>query len=261
MNKQELINVPRIMFPVGTEVLIKGKIVGLKVLDDRFVENVVKLDYGEQIIAPNAAIYVKDEPEAGHADEAPRYVKNILARLRELPLHDREVWLKAIMSEFEQDFSHAKWREGYEQGKFEGMVGREKVTVPQFVADWLEQSDWREETLGEQSVFDVLDNLKNDSKNGYYENVNRWIDGNGDLFARAWLDGYEVEKEKRYLVKLKGVFKGYEYLNFKFGRVWTFSNEEENEEYRTCHTKKELEEAGFGWVFDCEGVEVEEVER
>lgn len=67
-----------------------------------------------------------DESEIGYADEAPRYVKNILARLRELPLHDREVWLKAIMSEFEQDFSRAKWREGYEQGKIEGMVEREK---------------------------------------------------------------------------------------------------------------------------------------
>ncbi|HHK7807882.1 TPA: DUF1642 domain-containing protein, partial [Streptococcus pneumoniae] len=65
-----------------------------------------------------------DESEIGYADEAPRYVKNILARLRELPLHDREVWLKAIMSEFEQDFSRAKWREGYEQGKIEGMVER-----------------------------------------------------------------------------------------------------------------------------------------
>ena len=140
MNQEELINAPRIMFPVGTEVLIKGKIVGLKVLDDMFVENVVKLDYGEQIIAPNDAIYVKDEPEAGHADEAPRYVKNVLARLRELPLHNREVWLKAIMSEFGQDFSHAKWREGYEQGKFEGMVKREKVKVPQFVADWYEEN-------------------------------------------------------------------------------------------------------------------------
>ena len=80
-----------------------------------------------------------------------------------------------------------------------------------------------------------------------------------EIFARAWLDGYEVEKEKRYLVKLKGIFKGCEYLNFKFGRVWTFSNEEENEEYRTCHTKKELEEAGFGWVFDCPGIQIEEV--
>lgn len=75
----------------------------------------------------------------------------------------------------------------------------EKVIIPKFVADWIEQSDWREETLGEQSVFDVLDNLKNDSKNGYYENVNRWIDGNGDLFARAWLDGYEIQ-ETRYVV-------------------------------------------------------------
>ena len=77
------------------------------------------------------------ESETGHADEAPRYVKNILARLRELPLHDREVWLKAIMGEFEKDFSHAKWREGYEQGNVEGMVEREKVTIPQFVADWI----------------------------------------------------------------------------------------------------------------------------
>ena len=71
-----------------------------------------------------------------------------------------------------------------------------KVKIPQYVADWLKENDWREETLGEQSVFDVFDNLKNDSKNGYYENVKRWIDENRDLFARAWLDGYTVEKEK-----------------------------------------------------------------
>ena len=81
-----------------------------------------------------------DEPETGHADEAPRYLKNILARLRELPLHNREVWLKVIMSEFKQDFSRAKWREGYEQGRIEGMVEREKVKVPQFVADYIEES-------------------------------------------------------------------------------------------------------------------------
>ena len=81
-----------------------------------------------------------DEPEMGHADEAPRYVKNILARLRELPLHNREVWLNAIMGEFEKDFSSAKWREGYEQGKFEGMLERDKVTIPQFVAEYIEES-------------------------------------------------------------------------------------------------------------------------
>ena len=254
MNKQELINVPRIVFPVGTEVLIKGKIVGLNVLDDRFVENVVKLAYGEQIIAPNDAIYVKDELETGQTDEALRYVKNILARLRELPLHDREVWLKAIMGEFEQDFSHAKWREGYEQGKFEGEYIPEKVTIPQFVADWLKENDLREETLGEQSVFDVFDSLKNDSKNGYYENVKRWIDENGDLFARAWLDGYEVEEEKRYTVVMKETKQPLYYnagdkkLFFSLGGL------------ATNFTRKQLEEANFGWVFDCPGIEIEEVE-
>lgn len=196
-----------------------------------------------------------DEPERGHADKAPRYVKNVLARLRELPLHDREVWLKAIMGEFEQDFSHAKWREGYEQGKPEGVVEREKVTIPQFVADWLKENDWREETLGEQSVFDVFDNLKNDSKNGYYENVKRWIDENRDLFARAWLDGYEVEEEKRYEVilcngqSLKTVYRqGEDRLDFEkeYGDLERF-------------TRKQLEEANFGWVFDCPGIEIKEV--
>lgn len=92
-----------------------------------------------------------DDQHSGHVEEAPRYVKNILARLRELPLHDREVWLKAIMSEFERDFSHAIWREGYKQGKFEGeWVGQQlkdadkircelnRVKIPEFAADVIE---------------------------------------------------------------------------------------------------------------------------
>ena len=218
------------------------------------------IDLGRPCLDVVELVKQLDEPEMGHADEAPRYLKNILARLRELPLHDREVWLKVIMSEFKQDFSHAKWREGYEQGKLEGMVEREKVTIPQFVADWLKENDLREETLGEQSVFDVFDSLKNDSKNGYYENVKRWIDENGDLFARAWLDGYEVEEEKRYEVKLKNVPDLFGILNFgKHSKEWLFSDSNTNNHHRTTHTRKELEEAGFGWVFDCPGIEIEEV--
>ena len=198
-----------------------------------------------------------DEPEMGHTDEAPRYVKNILARLRELPVHDREVWLKAIMSEFEQDFSHAKWREGYEQGKLEGMLNCEKVTVPQFVADWIEYCKFTHADL--QSALVVGDvyfynyaNQKDFSKlKEFLETEN-----NQETFARAWLDGYEVEKEKRYEVilcngqSLKTVYRqGSDHLDFKmvYGDLESF-------------TRKQLEEADFGWVFDCPGVEVEEVE-
>ena len=125
--------------------------------------------------------------------------------------------VKKLIKEFEErktiigNFQgYAVWWEDVKE-IFEQLDEPRKVQIPQFVADWLEQSDWREETLGEQSVFDVLDNLKNDSKNGYYENVNRWIDGNGDLFARAWLDGYEIQ-ETRYVVTDGNhlYFKGYQ---------------------------------------------------
>lgn len=103
MNKQELIK----------------RIEGLKNIFGNKCEY-VKIDFVIELASE------LDELEAGRADEALRYVKNILARLRELPLHDREVWLKTIMGEFEQDFSRAKWREGYEQGKLEGALEYEK---------------------------------------------------------------------------------------------------------------------------------------
>lgn len=149
-----------------------------------------------------------DESETGHADEAPRYVKNVLARLRELPLHDREVWLKAIMGEFEQDFSHAKWREGYEQGKFEGVVEREKVTIPQFVADWIANvkrngfkfrntSEYYEEIAPSDDVYRVMYYIFKEGIVG--EKIKSWINENRDVFARAWLDGYDIQ-ETKYVV-------------------------------------------------------------
>ena len=206
-----------------------------------------------------------DEPETGHADEAPRYVKNILARLRELPLHDREVWLKAIMGEFEQDFSHAKWREGYEQGKLEGACAGQQLkdadkirkelnrpVVQQFVADWIKESRKTCKDVAELFEFDFTN-----------DEVGKWFmqERPFDLVARAWLDGYEVEKEKRYRVKMKGLSEHYSYLNYdSIDNEWYFTDSENGPAVGTNRTRKELEEAGFGWVFDCPGMEIEEVE-
>lgn len=152
----------------------------------------------------------------GHADEAPRYVKNILARLRELPLHDREVWLKAIMGEFEQDFSHAKWREGYEQGKFEGAwvvnqlkdadkIRQElnKSVIPKFVADFITEQKKLGHTLS-YSIDACMSDI-----------VAEWSWDNSELFALAWIFGYKVEKEKRYLVKLKGLCRNEERMKIQ----------------------------------------------
>nr|DAT14971.1 MAG TPA: Protein of unknown function (DUF1642) [Caudoviricetes sp.] len=206
-------------------------------------------------------IRLLDEPEAGHADEAPRYVKNILARLRELPLHDREVWLKAIMSEFEHDFSHAKWREGYEQGKFEGMVKREKVTIPQFVADWYEEN----KDGFEGNLYRCAYNIPSVFDGAKLNEFERWFLTAGTKPFQTLVNmhqfGYEVEKEKRYLVKVKGVSDNSFRLKYHPDtKRWIMGSNVNNSGLIAYHTRKELEEAGFGWIFSCEGIEVEEVE-
>ncbi|HEP3563259.1 TPA: DUF1642 domain-containing protein [Streptococcus pyogenes] len=199
-----------------------------------------------------------DEPSSEHAEEAPRYVKNILARLRELPLHDREVWLKAIMGEFERDFSHAKWREGYEQGKFEGMIESEKVKIPQFVADWIEAC--KENLAIGLYIAMNPDFMKQWNKS---DKLISWVRkiNNQNLFARAWLDGYEVEKEKRYKVVMPNVSSsGGVLTRIKHDDSWIWIDTLGTIVEGRTHTRKELEAAGFGWVFDCPGIEIEEVE-
>lgn len=128
----------------------------------------------------------------------------------------------------------------------------EKVVIPQFVADWIEE--------GKKHCKDVSDLFGFDFTN---DEVGKWFTQERpfDLVARAWLDGYEVEKEKRYIIKLKGVPDGAKFLKYaKVIQEWYFGMRRHNSDIEVIHTHKELEEGGFGWVFDCEGVEVEEVE-
>ena len=132
------------------------------------------------------------------------------------------------------------------------MIEREKVTIPQFMADYIDISKFYVRTLHY-----ALENSP--------EKVNLWLCENEinrqNTFARAWLDGYEVEKEKRYTIRFKNIRKETRYL--KYDRVvenWYFGVEQCSKETKISHTRKELEEANFGWVFDCEGIEIEEVE-
>ena len=124
-----------------------------------------------------------------------------------------------------------------------------KVKVPQFVADWIENSKQEKR------------NLRNALNNGS-EKMRLWLldQENYDLFARAWLDGYEVEKEKRYLVKIKGNIKENMLVYGELLERYYFTKSLSLDNAIYSHTRKELEEAGFGWVFDCPGIEIEEVE-
>lgn len=137
--------------------------------------------------------YQFEEADAYRANDNPFYLRNVLARLRELPEHDRKVWMDEIMHEFANDYGSVKYTLGYEQGKFDGAVEAEKpntVVIPQFVAEWLEDCKGKK-----QSLYSALQDC---------DSVNNWLDieGNEELFARAWLDGYEVEQEKLYTVEI-----------------------------------------------------------
>lgn len=140
--------------------------------------------------------------------------------------------------------------------KIEQLDEPQRPVVPQFVADLIEEARIYEWDLDD--VFDHIVEEPGDSE------IYIWFytPGNIDVFARAWLDGYEVEKEKQYLVRIKGIMSGDDYLNFdSFKKEWYLADKVNHEVVTTHHTRKELEEANFGWVFDCPGVEIEEVEE
>ena len=142
--------------------------------------------------------------------------------------------------------------------EYEKLNKPEKVKVPQFVADWIEVC---KEHLTTSLYTAMNPNFMKENNQSF--DLILWIKktSNQDLFARAWFDGYEAEKEKRYLVKVKGVCGNYETLNCeKHSKKWLFSDREENSLYKTKHTRKELEDAGFSEVFNSPLFEVEEVE-
>ena len=123
----------------------------------------------------------------------------------------------------------------------------EKVVVPQFVADYIE--------FKKANNFHVYGAMRV-IEDHYDKRVPEWFyEGNIEKFCLAWILGYEVEKEKRYTVVMKETRQPLYYnagdkkLFFSLGGL------------ATNFTQKQLEEANFGWVFDCEGIEIEEVKE
>ena len=128
----------------------------------------------------------------------------------------------------------------------------EKVVIPEFVADWI----FKAQLVDRFSLRTAIKNVTIDLYSEESKKVKEWLnnDRNQETFARAWLDGYTIEKEKRYRVKIKTLN---DYLNETETGIHFYNDYTNNKTF----TRKELEDAGFGWVFDCEGIEVEEVEE
>lgn len=203
-----------------------------------------------------------DEPQ-------PIKLKDVIARIKVFDGGTQKVWLNEILNELGSDYGTLKYKAGYEQGKLEGeWVGQQlkdadkirqelnKPVILQFVADWIKYCKNTGVTLVRALMVEEIDlynyaNQKDSEKLKAFLRVKK----NQELFARAWLDGYTVEKEKRYRVSLKN---GQPLLKAYSGEDLYFSQDIAIENYKV--TRKELEDSGFGEVFDSPLFEVEEVE-
>lgn len=134
-----------------------------------------------------------------------------------------------------------------------------KVKVPEFVAEWIRKCKTFKHFVVSLSF--ALQPIVWE-KNNLSDKCIEWLmdADNQDLFARAWLDGYTIE-EKRYRVKMKAIKSNSQYLVFgQLSETWWFGSAEQIGNIKSEHTHKEIEDAGFGEVFNSPLFEVEEVE-
>lgn len=131
----------------------------------------------------------------------------------------------------------------------------QKPAVPQFVADWYEEN--KDDFEGNLfRCINTISSMYEDEELNEFEN---WvIEAHTKPFqtlVNMHQFVYTVEKEKRYTVRLK--YTDDYLVKTNNGDYRFYNNIYTN---RRKHTRKEIEKARFGWVFDCEGIEVKEVE-
>lgn len=106
------------------------------------------------------------------------------------------------------------------------------LKVPQFVADWISRC--------KQKGYDLFLSMDYEDSDMSYE-MHNWLtfsDENQELFARAWLDGYEVEKEPLYYVQL--ITNSLGYLNVRNDGRRSLSDSVQNDIFKTQFTEAEI---------------------
>lgn len=135
-------------------------------------------------------------------------LKKIIRRLEDIPDDSRNMWLSEILSHFGNRYGGFKYAQGFEQGLLEGFQNglseakQEKVTVqvPLVIANWIEYCkelniDLIHSMNPNHKIFTPHVAFKEKADVIFY-----WILDNSELYARAFIDGYEVKPEKRYSI-------------------------------------------------------------
>ena len=121
----------------------------------------------------------------------PKFVAEWIEELKESYSNLAWVWqvypnepkIKNWLESNTEKFMRA-WLDGYEVEKEK--IEPQKVVVPKFVAEWIEEL--KESYSNLAWIWPVYPNEPK---------IKNWLESNTEKFMRAWLDGYEVEKEKQ----------------------------------------------------------------
>ena len=208
-------------------------------------------------------LVLKDLRSLDDPEPLPFKLKDVVGRIRGFDPTTQAIWLNTILKELGNDYGLMKYRSGYDQGLLDGAwVGNQlkdadkirqelnKVLLPEFMYDWVFEC----QLLRNFCLIDALDSNTIHLYAKKSESVKKWLDdkNNQELFARAWIDDYELEKESKYRVKLKNTD---DYLNETEVGFHFYNNWENNKTF----TRKELEYSDFSWVLNCPGIELVEV--
>ena len=116
----------------------------------------------------------------------------LVKRLNESKITDEQAWNKVAEAYPE---SAQSLRNTLDNAVF-GKTGEpQKPVVPKFVAEWIEYAKKKGDSLAISFKPWNLYGVE-------YSKADRWIEDNQETFARAWIDGYEVEKKPKYIVKI-----------------------------------------------------------
>lgn len=236
-----------------TRVLLYGSFDGFGWSTDGDDNILLVLDNGDKVEIPSH--FVKNASDFVEKNQIK--LKDVIARIKQLDIGTRKVWLDEFLNELGSDYGTLKYKAGYEQGKLEGAMEREKPVVKQFVADWYE----KHKNNIDFEIWHYLHTFSSQEEDEFKKWMNKLGEKQIQTLVNMHQFGYEVEKEKRYRVKMKDLETGFNFLNYYNGEDhWIFSSKDNTIDFRSLHTRKELEEAGFGEVFNSPLFEVEEVE-
>ena len=214
-------------------------------------------------------LVLKDLQSLDEPEPLPFKLKDVVGRIRGFDPTAQAIWLNTILKELGNDYGLMKYRSGYDQGLLDGAwVGNQlkdadkirqelnKPVVPQFVADWYEK---HKDDL-EYDIWEYILHWGKQQKSEFYEWMNHANNKPFQTLVNMHQFGYEVEKEPKYTVKIKSTKCSTTSLVFSESTGAWFFSVTTYQGVRFKHTRKQLEDANFGWVFNCEGVEIEEVE-